>query len=192
MRRHALLCGIVLFAVPGLATADLPEPDYSSVVPCDEIGGVITAPRGPGSPPVPETVFTVTVRTAPETPLPNAEVVITFLAPENHHFCDHYSGVGFTDENGEATFSLPVGGCSIGDQVIEIEANDVPIRRYDRVTSPDLAIGADAAVSLADFIRFATQYGETDGGCTDFNNSGVTGLSDFVLFAKSFGRHCSE
>lgn len=180
---------IVLTVIPATAS-DLPDPDYCSVVPCDAMMGILTTPHSGTGPEA--TRFVVTVMLDPVTPVPNAYVEIVVGQLLNHYICPGAQGAGYTDEHGQVTFNLAMGGCTLGHDVVRILANGVAIRSYDRLLSPDFDGEADGAVTLSDFTVFGTAFVTGAPGCTDYYNDGTTGIDDFTGFAACWGRSCTQ
>jgi hypothetical protein len=149
---------------------------------CPQYRGQVVSPLGGAA-------FTVNVRNLNNDNIPNALVEIAFNIPANHVECPNIVASGNTDANGNITFNLAAGGCSIGTDVVSIIANNVEIRTYDECVSPDG--DHSGACSLGDFTAFGSDFQNHVGGCFDFDNSGDTTLGDFTLFGQAFGLACS-
>ncbi|MFH1144974.1 MAG: hypothetical protein V1774_10565 [Candidatus Eisenbacteria bacterium] len=196
MRYAVLAMAICLIAV-GAANATIPERTNCSVTPCDTYGGLILSPdyniQLGMVMPRPAAEFVVNVRNANNDPIPSAFVEVVLGTPGNHCLCIDAVLTGTTDVNGDATFNISGGGCTIGTNAARIIANSVEIRAYDAVRSPDYENGtSDCLVGLPDFGFFATNFGGFSEPCTDYNGSGQTELFDFSVFAQSFGYTCEE
>ena len=186
----ALLCVAFLAPAGGAHASDVPDPDECTVEPCDAYGGVLTCPHGPGGAGPDPTAFTVTIRRFGQ-PLPNTLVEVVLLNASGHTVCPGAVLTGSTDEHGQASFNLAIGGCSPdGPAALRILGNSVVIRHYDRILSPDQ--DADGRVGLADFVLFGAGFGGSGLPCADYNNDGLASLADFVTFAACFGRECGE
>jgi hypothetical protein len=189
----ALLLATVLATAPVAVPpdrSDIPNPDYCSVVPCDQMFGILTAPHTGNGPEA--TRFVVTVMYDAETPIPNAFVEIIVEQPGDHHFCPGARLTGITDAQGQVTFNLAMGGCTLADHAVWIRANNVDIRIYQRLLSPDYDGQADGMVVLSDFTVFGAAFVAGTGGCTDYYHDGTTGIDDFTGFAACWARSCSR
>ncbi len=186
----AVVLGVVLTC--GIANATIPEEAYCSVTPCDQTGIVLTCPDYLGGTlqPVAGVSFTVNVRNGDNNVIPNAYTEVVFDFPGNHEFCSDIVATGTTDDNGNITFNLSAGGCTMTPSAIHINANTYLIRTYDNVKSPDWDGTADGQVALSDFIVFANAYAAGAGGCTDYFGDGVTNLNDFILFGSAWAHYC--
>ncbi|MCK4304783.1 MAG: hypothetical protein KAY24_11150 [Candidatus Eisenbacteria sp.] len=186
--RSIALAIISLVLTLGIANATVPDPDNCTVVPCDEIGGLIIYPDpiegGYAS-------FTVIVRNESNDPIPFAFAEIIFGVPANLYLnCPDLVLTGTTGATGSVTFNISAGGCSVGPYAVKIRANGVDIRTYENIKSPDYAGMGDGNVDLDDFIPFGAAMGFT-GGCTDYFNDGMTGLEEFIVFGEAWGRTCN-
>ncbi|MCK4304429.1 MAG: hypothetical protein KAY24_09350 [Candidatus Eisenbacteria sp.] len=186
--RSVVLAVIGLVLTVGIVNATVPDPDNCAVDPCDTIGGLIIYP----DPVIPGFAsFTANVRNADNDPIPDAFVEIIFGMPGDLYLeCPDLVLTGTTDVNGNVTFDVSAGGCSVGANAAKIRANGVDIRTYENVKSPDYAGVADGNVDLDDFIPFGSAMGVT-GGCTDYFNDGMTGLEEFIVFGEAWGRTCN-
>lgn len=182
----ALLVGLVLSA--GVASATIPDDAFCSVTPCDALGGMLVCPNLPSAPSFSE--FTVNVRNSDNEAIPDAFVEIIFGVPGNHFFCTSATLTGTTDINGNVTFNIAAGGCTMATDAVRIIANTVQIRTYDTVKSPDYDGSSDGTVSGTDFVVFGQAFASGAGGCDDFTNDGVTDGSDFVIFGQGWGHVC--
>lgn len=171
-------------------TVIVPDPEFCSVEPCDQMMGILTTPHT-GTGPV-ATRFVVTVREWLQYPMPNAFVEVIVEWPPNHHFCPGAQLTGITNAHGEVAFNLAMGGCSLAVHAVRIRANGVPIRVYPRLLSPDFDGQGDGVVALSDFTFFGNAYIAGAPGCTDYYNDGTTGIDDFSGFAACWGRNCTQ
>ena len=192
--RSVVLAVIGLVLTVGIANATVPDPDLCSVLPCDTYG--VPAGSAPGIFMYPDPVpgglgeFVCNIRNADNDPIPDAFVQIIIGVPGNHWQCPDIVLTGTTDANGDVTFNISAGGCTIGAGAVTIQANGVDIRDYDNLKSADFS-PVDGATELADFIEFGNQYAVSAPGCTDFFNDGATELTDFVAFGEAWGRACT-
>lgn len=170
-------------------TSIVPDPDLCTVVPCDDMEGILTAPFA-GSPGPQVTEFTVTVLTWPGIPVPNAFVEVIMHYPTNHVVCSGAMLYGITDSQGQVTMNLAMGGCSLVHDAVRIRVNGVDIRVYDRLLSPDFDGEADGTVGLTDFCYFGSKFVAGAPGCTDYFNDQVTGLEDFAAFGECWAGSC--
>jgi len=135
----------------------------------------------------------VTVRDSDGNPWPNALVEILIHEAAGHVLCPGADLDGSTNAAGQVTFRIPMGGCTLdGPAHIDITANTVVIRHYERIVSPDVAGGADGRVGLVDFVYFGNGFGNNSLPCTDYNNDGETSLADFTIFAACFNQACER
>lgn len=80
------------------------------------------------------------------------------------------------------------GGC-IEEQVgvAVIRADGVLIRAYDHVKSSDFdGVSGNGQLTIADLVAFSNEYCGPPSGCHDYDNDGVTGLADFLIFHPAF------
>lgn len=189
MRTAVLLVVVGMFAV-AIAGATVPDESKCAVTPLDTRGVMTTTPqyRGAIADPPDGTEFTVNVRNAADQPIPNAFVEIVFNYPGNHIECSNIVATGNTDANGNITFNLAAGGCTLTMDAVTIIANTVDIRSYKAI-SPDADHGG--SVSLGDFTAFGSDFSTGASGCFDFDGSGSTTLGDFTLFGQCFGLACN-
>jgi len=183
-----LILAAAALAVPAAGASDLPDPEYCTVEPCDQMMGILTTPHTGTGPEA--TRFVVTVKSDPVTPVPNAYVEIIVGQPMSHLVCPGAQGAGYTNEHGQVTFNLAMGGCTLGQDVVRIYAIGVAIRIYGRLLSPDYDGQADGAVTLSDFTIFANAYLTGAAGCTDYYNDGTTGIDDLAGFGACWGLTC--
>jgi len=187
--RKVVLAVIGLVLSVGIAGATVPDPDNCSVEPCDTISGVLISPFSGAAPGAIQ--FTVNVRNSNNDPIPNAFVELIFGTPGNHFFCSSAVLTGTTNANGDVTFAVAAGGCTMGANAMTIRANNAPIRTYTNVKSPDFdGVAANGQVVLADFTVFGNAYVLGAPGCTDYFNDGATGLTDFTAFGACWAKVC--
>jgi len=163
------------------------------------LDGTMRALLVPANPLNPLGAFTVTVKDNACNPLPNilVEVIVKGQVTGQIRLCAGAILSGRTNANGDIMFNIPGGGCSKVVNALEIRANNVVIRSYDVVVSPDYngsdnvgqAGRSDLQVGLTDFVAFVAAY---SGGpsCHDYNNDGLTSLIDFTLFGLLYGVRC--
>jgi hypothetical protein len=187
--RKVVLAVIGLVLSMGIAGATVPDPENCSVEPCDTIDGVVISPYT-GTPPA-AIVFTANIRNSNNDPIPNAFVELIFSTPGNHFFCGSAVLTGTTDANGNVSFAVAGGGCTLGTNAMKIRANNVEIRAYPSVKSPDYnGVAGDGQVALVDFTVFGNAYVAGAPGCTNYFNDGSTGLTDFTCFGACWGANC--
>jgi hypothetical protein len=189
MRKAVLLVVAGLVFSVSIAGATVPDGSKCIVTPLDARGSMLTCPqyRGAALVPLAGAAFTVNVRNAADEVIPNAFVEV--ILPATDIECANIVSTGNTDANGNITFNIAAGGCSIGTDVVLIKANSYLIKHYDECVSPDG--DASGACSLGDFTAFGSDFQNHVGGCYDFDNSGDTTLGDFTLFGQAFGLSCS-
>ena len=123
-------------------------------------------------------------------PWPNAYVELQLSGTcDNLCFCDGSVLTGYTDQNGQLTLNMTIGGCCLASDAVTISIGYIPMREYPLV-SPAHA-GDPCEVSLADFIGFGTDFSGAGGGCTDYDGDGGTGLGDFIVFGAGWSRACT-
>ena len=187
--RKVVLAVIGLVLSVGIASATVPDPNNCSVLPPDTFDGVITSPYT-GTPPT-AIEFNVNVRNANNDPIPNAFVELILGVPGNHCLCPAAVLTGTTDANGDVGFAIAAGGCTIGANAIKVRANNVDIRAYANLKSPDWdGTMADCTVGLTDFTFFGGAYVIGAPGCSDYYNDGATDLGDFTTFGACWARTC--
>lgn len=187
--RKVVLAVIGLVLSIGIAGATVPAPENCSVEPLDTINGVIIAPYDGAVPS--SIVFNCNIRNANNDPIPNAFVEVVFGTPGNHFLCAGAVLTGTTDANGDVSFAIAAGGCTVGANALTIRANNTPIRTTENVKSADFnGTSGDGQVALADFTVFGNAYVAGAPGCTDYYNDGATGLSDFTAFGNVWGLNC--
>lgn len=187
--RNVVLAVVGLVLTCGIANATVPDPELCAVTPCDTFDGVVTCPYDGVAPSA--TDFTVNVRNADNDPIPNAFVEIIFGTPGNHYLCPAVVLSGTTDTDGNVDFNVAAGGCTEGGAAIKIRANNVDIRTWMYVKSPDYDGSANGAVELTDFTFFGAALVASAPGCTDYYNDGATGLPDFTTFGECWGKSCN-
>lgn len=191
MRTAVLLVVVGLAFAFSIAGATIPDASKCSVTPIDERGVVTVTPqyRGAVTDPPAGTAFTVNVRNNADEPIPNAFVEIVFNYPANQVECSNIVATGDTDDDGNITFNLAAGGCTLTPDALSIIANssNPPIRTF-KVASPDG--DHSGSVSLGDFTGFGYDFGHSIGGCYDFDGNGNTTLGDFTLFGQCFNLSC--
>jgi len=188
MRMGALAVFVGLVLSIGAANATIPDEDLCTVLPCDTFQGMLVCPDSPA--PAGFANFVVHVRNGDNEPIPDAFVEIVFGVPGNHCFCPLATLTGSTDEFGNASFNIAAGGCRVGANAVRVIANDVQIRSYANVKSPDYDGASDCVVGLTDFIVFANGLSGGLPGCTDYYNDGGTDLSDFITFGQGWAHTC--
>lgn len=169
------------------ATAQIPDPAFCNVNPCDALNGVILCPDTPN--PIPTTLVDVVVRNFAGNPIPGAFVEMTF-----HHpailLCQGAVLSGITNAAGQVQLRTAGGGCAAGvPNAAQIRANGVLIRSYSNVKSPDWdGVQADLVVDAADQAFFSNCFvGYCP--CADYNNSGAMELADLALFQTPFSNN---
>jgi len=195
--RYAVLM-VAMGLVVGAAGATIPDADYCTVTPCDAYGAVLMCPDysialGMVSP-IADTQFTVNVRNGNNDPIPAAYVEIVLGTPGNHVLCADAVLTGTTDVNGDVTFNISGGGCTLGTDAVRIIANTYEIRSYAAAKSPDFVTGTGGSgyVDLSDFGEFAACYGSPACPCHDYDGDGTVLLADFGMFAAAYGHKCQE
>ena len=195
-----LLSTLFLLAIAaGVATADVPDPSYCSVMP----GDGYDHPRFLGIPYADGDInyadIEITICAFGGMPIAGADVELVF----NQNclgldgllcICAAYCGTGTTDEFGEITFNLKVGGCCDESAAMTVLANDIPIRAWIFV-SPDPGQpsqqGSDCAVDGVDFVIFNNTYASGPyGWCSDFNGDYENDGVDFTIFRGAWAKDC--
>lgn len=181
----------VLFSLLGLAlastvaSADVPDPSFCSVIPADNLNGLVLGPNLPA--PIPASINVVTVKNNANAPISGASVVVTLGA--SNVLCGSTVLSGTTNGSGQTTITLAGGGCAHNVALSGIvKANGVTIRSYNNVKSPDFdGAGGNLTVQLADLIKFSNEFLDVDPNqCHDYDNDTNTGLSDLIVFSPTF------
>ncbi len=192
-----LLSAVIMLAlVSGAAWASVPDPEYCEVLPGDEMAvpRLLGITKDAGGSPYWD--LDIHVAAFGGVSLANVYVQVMINTDCDADLCT-CSGLvldGFTDANGDVSFEVRLGGCCEMTAAVIIMADDVPIRQYDFVVSPDITSavgGGDCQVVLADFSAFGAGLGAGAAGCTDFTGSGNTVLGDFVVFGAGWGGSCT-
>ena len=194
-----LLSALFLLALTaGVAAADTPDPAYCSVLPGDDLDN----PRFLGIPYTDADIvyadINITIAAYGGIVIEGAEVELVFNEScDGLCFCAGYpTYTGLTDENGEITFNLKVGGCCDLPAAMSVVASDIPIRGWIFV-SPDLGQpgepGSDCAVDGADFTLFNNNYGlgTPYGWCADFDGDLDNDGGDFTYLNASWAKSCT-
>lgn len=185
---------IVLALVSSVAWASIPDPDYCVVLP----GDLMANPRIVGIPAVvggaPYWNLSIHVAAWGGSPIANSYVEIIFdVSCEGLCSCTGLVLTGYTNASGDISLQVRLGGCCEATVAALILADNVPIRQYELVVSPDvtgpLGIG-DCATFLDDFGAFGAIFGGGTAGCADYNGDDLIDLSDFTVFASAWGRSC--
>jgi hypothetical protein len=187
--RNAVLAVVAVVLSFGVANATVPNPDLCSVDPCDNLNGMIICPYTTVG--IANAEFTVNVRNNDNLPIPGAFVEIEFLLPGNQWFCTNAVTTGMTDAAGNVTFNISAGGCVDGVEAVKVWANNVRLRTYNYVKSPDYdGATGDGDVGITDLSFFGVQFVNAAPGCTDYDNTGATGLTDLTTFGQGWAHHC--
>jgi len=184
--------GMLLMIGTG-ASADLPEPVYSTVLPQDDMQfpRVVGVPSGEEE--SPHATMYITVRDFYGNPVPNAfvELIFNTLCRDPLCTCNEPFANGYADENGYIELNIKAGGCCEAQDAVTIIANGINLRYYDWVVSPDHnGEEGDCAVDLADFATFANAMMSGMAGCADMTGDGAVNLADFVGFRDGWMREC--
>lgn len=181
----------VLFSLLGLAlastvaSADVPDPANCTVIPADNLNGLVLGPNLPSA--IPASINVVTVKNNANAPISGASVVFTLGA--SNVLCGSTVLTGTTNGSGQTTISLGGGGCAHNVALSGIvKANGVTIRSYSNCKSPDYdGASGNRTVQLADLIKFSNEFLDVDPNqCHDYDNDGNTGLSDLIVFSPTF------
>lgn len=166
----------------------------------DTVGRLLICPDQPT--PCNVAQFTVTVTLLGGAPDVGAPVVLVFnpicVGPSRIALCTSAVVSRLTDAAGRATFNVAGGGCCKDLGAVQIWVRGLLERSFNVIMSPDYAMSDNVGLSgfwnytvgLPDFAAFAAAYASGLGSCHDYDNNGSTGLTDFVVFAACFGRHC--
>ena len=97
-----------------------------------------------------------------------------------------------TDENGRAATTLTLGS-QPGTNTVVASVKDLEPVTFTATTRAASDFDGDGTVGFADFVRFAAQFGLSQGdegydARYDLDENGAIGFSDFVIFAQAFGR----
>jgi hypothetical protein len=174
-----------------VATADIPDPNFSSVEPADALNGAYLCPDIPAPIPLSENV--ITVKNQANLPIAAATVTVEFTAANNE--CPAAVLEGTTDSNGEVAITLAGGGCAhLSPSACVVKANGVGFRFYEHSKSSDYdGASGDGSVGITDLIKISNEFLDTDPNeCHDYNNDGNVGIQDLVPFSQAFlsVNHC--
>lgn len=189
-----LLSAMIMLALIGTAGANVPDPDYSEVLPQDNMDfpclvGIPTT--GAGSFYADIDVY---VRAYGGIDLFNVyvEIVLAGHCSGSLCLCNDLVLTGYTDASGHVAFNTKLGGCCEGTGSAIILADAVSLRGYDYVKSPDWnGVEGDCIVNLPDFTFFSAALSASASGCTDYTGDGVTSVPDFVVFGAGWGKSCT-
>ena len=176
--------------VPTISLGDV-DPAGITVVPADQLSGVVCSPALPT--PLTESVNTITVKNTSGGPVPDLSVVVLLTA--SNPACPGAVLTGTTNAAGITTITVAASGCSdFVPSACVIKINGVTIRSYINCKSPDFdGASGNGLVNLADLIAFANEFnGVTLPGCHDYTNDNTTNLSDLIPFGSAFStaKHC--
>lgn len=168
-----------------VASADIPDPSQCTVLPADNLNGLVVAPLNPSV--LAATVNTITVKNSLGNVIVGANVVVLLGAA--NPACTAAVLTGTTNGSGITTITLGAGGCSHqvpGSGVVK--ANGVTIRSYSNVKGPDFdGAGGNKAVDLSDLVEFANQFnGIALPACHDYDNNSAVNVGDLVIFGAGF------
>jgi hypothetical protein len=195
MNRYLALVAVILLFSSIHASAEVPDPDLSTVQPWDVYEQAFVAPGdGSGSRSNVDEVY-IQVLNSNGDAIEGATVVIDLaggggdLRSGCQTLCldDGDAGlVGVTNEAGMLVLNPRVGGCD--ECTIIVRANGLTIATYEFINSTDWdGVATDGRVTGADFAFFATAFKSTQDPCGDYNGDGAVTGSDFAVFATSFG-----
>ena len=189
-----LLSALIMLALIGTAGASIPDPDYSEVLPQDNMD----LPRLVGIPSTGAGSFyadiDVYVRAYGGIDLFNVyvEIVLAGHCSGSLCLCNDLVLTGYTAANGHVDFNTKLGGCCEGAGSAIILADGISLRGYDYVVSPDWdGVTGNCATNLPDFTFFSAALAAGATGCTDYNGDDVTGLPDFAIFGSAWARTCT-
>ena len=183
--KKMLAVALILVACAATAFADVPDQSKCSVIPADNLNGMIACPRIPSA--LTASILTITVRNSDNNPIPNATVVVILTA--SNPACPNADLDATTDASGVATITVAASGCAHhvpGAGIVK--ANGVTIRSYDNVKSPDWdGAAGDGFTNLSDLVQFANEFNTIDPAtCHDYTNDGACNLSDLIPFSEAF------
>jgi len=142
--------------------------------------------------------ITVTILDDDYQPLPGlyVEVIISSLCVAGADapvcICEDAELTGYTNDDGQVSLNIALGGCCEDPWAVEIIANGLWVYLVDMIVSPDWNLEeGDCSIDLADFITFGTAFHVGASGCTDLTGSGGTGLTDFIVFSAGWMRDCT-
>ena len=192
--KTALTLLAVLALMGSTAYASVPDPDYCSVTPMDDmdVARLIGVPDEMG---VPSAQLNIFVAAFGGDAIDNAyvEVVLSGLC-DGLCICDAAVLTGYTVA-GWLTIEGQFGGCCdlAPDAAVVVVAEGVGIRSAGYVVSPDYdGATGDCAVTLADFIYFGSNWGQVSGvTCADYSGDEACTLADFITFGAGWGKFCA-
>ena len=129
----------------------------------------------------------VEVRDQYGNPLPGATVTFTVTAGDG----TLSDTTATTDENGRASVTLTLGPQPGTNTVVATVANLDPVK-FTATGRAHADFDGDGTVGFSDFVRFAAQFGLSEGDREydarfDLDGNGAIGFSDFLIFAGAFG-----
>lgn len=176
----------VLALCSSVAFATVPDPSKCTVVPADNLLGVVLCPDAPA--PISATIYTITVKNSASNPIANASVAVEFPVPTNIKNCTTAVNTGTTNAQGICVLTLRGGGCQHTSGSVYaalVKANGVVIRSYYNAKSPDFdGVGPNGIVNLQDLLVFRQAY-PTD-VCHDYDNNASKNLGDTLIFAPAY------
>jgi hypothetical protein len=194
MNRYLALVAVILLFASIHASAEVPDPDLSTVEPWDTYNQAFVAPGDGSGFRTNVDDLVVLVLNSVGDAIEGATVVIDFDASGGglragcSSVCVDPIDAGLTAETNElgiAVLNPLAGGCD--NCTVTVRANGATIGTYDFVNSTDWnGSAADGAVTGADFAFFATAFKDTQDRCADYNGDGAVTGTDFSIFATSF------
>lgn len=175
---------VLAIFLAGTAKAD-PDPILTSVLPADNLAGLVLAPDLPA--PIPASVNVITVRNASNMPISGASVLVTLTAA--NVLCGSTVLTGTTNGAGQTTIVFGGGGCVHNVSLAgRIRVNGFTIRNFYSVKSPDFdGATGNGSVQLGDLIQFSKEFLDVaPNECHDYDNDTNTGLSDLIVFSPAF------
>ncbi|MEZ4651639.1 MAG: hypothetical protein R3E97_23125 [Candidatus Eisenbacteria bacterium] len=186
----------ILLPVLGLAAlttgsaASEPSPDASTIEPADALGSLFVTPSRPAIDPGTRNVLTLVGVDGDI--LADVPVKIVF---ESDAICVCSDAVltGRTNADGQFEFITAAGGYS-GTPGSALVVADTVILREFAVKSPDNdGASGDCVVRLPDLVALSACLERPCIEQWDFDNDGVFGLGDLILYGRSFAsqQHCN-
>lgn len=191
MNRYLTLVAVILLFTSIQASAEVVDPDLSTVEPWDTYDLALVAPGGGRFTGIDS--VTVEVRNQDGDPIEGATVVIDLGGGGGGlgRGCDVCVDpvdpglTAVTDASGTAVLNPKVGGCDVC--TVIVRANGVTIAVYEVIVSTDWnGFDADGMVTGADFAFFSTAFKQSQDPCSDYLGDGGVSGSDFSFFSTSF------
>lgn len=184
---------LALLALVGTVSASVPDPDYCTVSPMDNmpVPRLIGIPAGTAQA---GANLTVHVAAFGGDPIPDALVEVYINGQcDDLCLCTGVVLTGYTNAQGNVTINGRFGGCCTEPSSCIVIAEGTNIRDCDVIVSPDYdGAAGNCATSGTDFVFFGQNWGVASGVvCADYTGDGACSGVDFVTFGAAWGLVCT-